>query len=179
MPSKDATAGPGVRRFTVTAVLAALALVLALVMSILWLTERGAAAEVRAERASMVELDTAYREYATDVLTKLMTIRQETLQQDVDEIIGMIEGDFEEQFAPRRDSYEDVVSTTNVVADGAVSATAVESSSTDEARVIMSVDQTIGNPRSEDDQDRQYRIRVDVNRHPDGTMKVSGVNFIP
>lgn len=80
-------------------------------------------------------------------MTKLMTIRQETLTEDVDEIIELIDGDFSEQFAPRRDSYEDVVTTTNVVADGVVSAAAVEHSYPDRAEVIMAIDQTIGNPR--------------------------------
>src|SRR5699024_8863870 len=112
VPSKDTAAGGPKRGFVITAVIAALSLIAAIVMSGLWLAERGEADSVRAERASSAELDTAYREYATDVMTKLMTIRQETLQDDVDTIIGMIEGDFEEQFAPRRDSYEEVVETT-------------------------------------------------------------------
>lgn len=112
-------------------------------------------------------------------MTKLMTIRQETLSEDVDEIVGLIEGDFSEQFAPRRDSYEDVVTTTKVVADGIVSAAAVESAYPDKAEVIMAIDQSIGNPKAEEDQERQYRVRVTVNRHDDGVMKVSGVNFIP
>ena len=84
-----------------------------------------------------------------------------------------------DQFAPRRDSYEDVVKTTNVVAEGVVSAAAVEHSYPDRAEVIMAIDQTIGNPKSDEDQDRQYRVRVTVNRHDDGEMKVTGVNFIP
>lgn len=159
MPSKDTAAGGPKRGFVITAVIAALSLIAAIVMSGLWLAERGEADSVRAERASSAELDTAYREYATDVMTKLMTIRQETLQDDVDTIIGMIEGDFEEQFAPRRDSYEEVVETTGVVADGAVSAAAVETSSPDKAEVIMAIDQTIGNPKAEEEQAREYRIR--------------------
>src|SRR5699024_10211331 len=179
VPSKDTAAGGPKRGFVITAVIAALSLIAAIVMSGLWLAERGEADSVRAERASSAELDTAYREYATDVMTKLMTIRQETLQDDVDTIIGMIEGDFEEQFAPRRDSYEEVVETTGVVADGAVSAAAVETSSPDKAEVIMAIDQTIGNPKAEEEQAREYRIRVTVNRHDDGVMKVSGGSFIP
>lgn len=180
MPSKDTTTDEGAGRgLTVAAVVAVLALIAALVMSGLWLSERGEAGAVRAERASAVELDVDYRDYATDVMTRLMTIRQETLKEDVDTIIGMIEGDFSEQFAPRRDSYEDVVKTTKVAADGAVTASAVETSSPEKAEVIMAIDQSISNPRSKEDQDRQYRIRVTVNRHDDGEMKVSGVNFIP
>lgn len=179
MPTKDEHAGGAGRGVVVASTVAALLLVAALVMSTLWLVNRGEAASIRADRASATELDTAYRDYATDVLTRLMTIRQDTLQSDVDTIIGMIEGDFEEQFAPRRDSYEDVVRTTKVAADGVVSAAAVETSSPDGAEVIMAIDQTIENPVADEDQDRQYRIRVTVNRHDDGALKVSGVNFIP
>ncbi|MFN3600433.1 MAG: hypothetical protein ACK4UY_03475 [Dietzia sp.] len=164
---------------TPLAVIAALSLLAALVTGGLWLSEQGKAASVRADRASATELDLAYRDFATEVMTHLMTIRQETLSEDVDRIVGMIEGDFSEQFAPRRDSYEEVVQTTEVVADGVVSAAAVERSYPDHADVIMAIDQTIGNPASQEDQDRQYRVRVTVNRHDDGEMKVSGVNFIP
>ena len=177
-PERTATGG-GRTALIATAVVAAVCLVAAVVASGLWLNERNEAASIRADRASASELDTSYRDYATDVMTKLMTIRQETLTEDVDTIVGMIEGDFSEQFAPRRDSYEEVVKTTAVVADGVVSAAAVEHSYPDRAEVIMAIDQTIGNPKSKEDQDRQYRVRVTVNRHDDGTMKVSGVNFIP
>ena len=171
--------GGGRTGLIVAAVIAAVCLVAAVVASGLWISERNQAASIRADRASAAELDGSYREFATDVMTRLMTIRQESLTEDVDRIVGMIEGDFSEQFAPRRDSYEEVVKTTSVVADGVVSAAAVEHSYPDRAEVIMAIDQTIGNPKSKEDQDRQYRVRVTVNRHDDGTMKVSGVNFIP
>lgn len=180
MPQPDDTPTTrGRTGLTVVAVIAAICLVAAIVATGLWVSERNEAASVRADRASQSELDTAYSDFATQVMTKLMTIRQESLSEDVDEIVGLIEGDFSEQFAPRRDSYEDVVTTTNVVADGAVTAAAVEHSYPDRAEVIMAINQTIGNPKAEDEQDRQYRVRVTVNRHDDGAMKVSGVNFIP
>lgn len=171
--------GSGRTGLIVTAVIAALCLVAALVMTGLWLSERNEAASVRADRATATELDNSYREFARTVMTKLMTIRQETLTEDVDEIIGLIDGDFSEQFAPRRDSYEEVVETAEVVADGVVSAAAVELSHPDRAEVIMAIDQTIGNPVAEDELDHQYRVRVTVDRHDDGEMKVTGVNFIP
>lgn len=180
MPQSDQTpTGGGRAGLIAVSVIAAVCLVAALVATGLWVSERNKAATVRADRASSAELDTSYRDFATEVMTKLMTIRQETLSEDVDEIVGLIEGDFSEQFAPRRDSYEDVVTTTNVVADGVVSAAAVEHAYPDRAEVIMAIDQTIGNPKADKDQDRQYRVRVTVNRHDDGVMKVSGVNFIP
>ncbi|GAA1051679.1 hypothetical protein GCM10009570_02670 [Dietzia natronolimnaea] len=180
MPQPDDTPTEGGRTWLVVAsVVAALCLVAALVMSGLWLAERGKGATIRADRASATELDASYRDFASEVMTRLMTIRQETLTEDVDRIVEMIEGDFSEQFTPRRDSYEEVVETTAVVADGVVSAAAVEQSTPERAEVIMAIDQTIGNPRSQEDQDRQYRVRVTVNRHDDGEMKVSGVNFIP
>ena len=180
MPQSDQTpTGGGRTGLTVVAVIAGVCLVAAIVATGLWVSERTSAASVRADRAAAAELDGTYRDFATEVMTKLMTIRQETLTEDVDEIVGLIEGDFSEQFAPRRDSYEDVVTSTNVVADGVVSAAAVEHSYPDRAEVIMAIDQTIGNPKAVDNQERQYRVRVTVNRHEDGVMKVSGVNFIP
>ncbi|HIW68639.1 MAG TPA: hypothetical protein H9878_11010, partial [Candidatus Dietzia merdigallinarum] len=119
MPQSDQTpTGGGRTGLIVVSLIAALCLVAAVVAAGLWVSERNEAATVRADRASAAELDASYRDFATDVMTKLMTIRQETLSEDVDEIVGLIEGDFSEQFAPRRDSYEDVVTTTNVVADG-------------------------------------------------------------
>ena len=177
-PDQTSTGG-GRAGLIVAAVVAAVCLVAAIVATGLWAAERTDAASIRADRASAAELDASYRDFATEVMTKLMTIRQETLSEDVDEIVSLIEGDFSEQFAPRRDSYEDVVTTTNVVADGVVSAAAVETSDPDRAEVIMAIDQTIGNPKADDNQERQYRVRVTVNRHEDGMMKVSGVNFIP
>lgn len=175
------TTGGGAGRLTVVllAVLTACALVAACVMGGLWLNERGRAGELRAERASAAELDGQYRDFATQVLTHLMTIRQETLPQDVDRIVGEIEGDFAQQFSPRKDSYKDVVKSTKIVADGAVTAAAVEKNEPDHADVIMAIDQSIANPKDKDKQQRQYRIRVTVNRHDDGTMKVSEVSFIP
>lgn len=179
MPSKTPAPRGGQPGLTVMAVIASLCLIAALVAGGLWLSERGEADSVRAERASAAELDTAYRDFATQVMTHLMTIRQDTLKDDVDRIVGEIEGDFSEQFAPRRDSYEEVVKTTKVAAEGSVTAAAVEKADGEQGQVIMAIDQTIANPRSEDGQDRQYRIRVTVNRHDDGEMKVSGVDFIP
>lgn len=180
MPQPDEKPADGGRTgLIVAAVITAVLLVAALVSGFLWLDKRGDAQSVRADRASAIELDAAYTDFATTVMTKLMTIKQETLSEDVDEIVGLIEGDFSEQFAPRRDSYEEVVKTTDVVAEGVVSAAAVEHLYPDRAEVIMAIDQTIGNPKSDKDQDRQYRVRVTVNRHDDGQMKVSGVNFIP
>lgn len=179
MPLKNP--GPEGRRIglTVVTVIAACSLIAALIAGGLWWSERGEADSVRSERASAAELDTAYTEFATEVMTHLMTIRQDTLKDDVDRIVGEIEGDFSEQFAPRRDSYEEVVKTTKVAAEGTVGAAAVEKADEEQAQVIMAIDQTIANPRSEEGQDRQYRIRVTVNRHDDGVLKVSGVDFIP
>ncbi|MFD2394490.1 hypothetical protein ACFSSF_12880 [Dietzia aerolata] len=100
MAQPDQSPGDGRTGLTVAAVIAAVCLVAAIVATGLWVSERTGAASVRADRASAAELDASYRDFATTVMTKLMTIRQETLSEDVDEIVGLIEGDFSEQFAP-------------------------------------------------------------------------------
>lgn len=183
-PTAEATSGSadrGVRPSVLAAVIAAfaIALVAAIVMTSLWLFERGSAGEARTERAVAAELDQQYIDKASEVLTWLMTIRQDTLEEDVDRIAANIEGDFESQFTPRQDSYREVVELVEVVADGSIIAAAVEAQHPDRADVVMAVDQSISNPQTEEPQERTYRMRVTVNRHDDGTMKVAGVNFVP
>lgn len=175
------SAGSGVRPAVLYTVLTvfAVALVAAIVMTSLWLVERGAAGETRTERAVAAELDQQYVDKASEVMTWLMTIRQDTLEEDVDRITANIEGDFESQFAPRQDSYREVIELSEVVADGSIIAAAVEERHPDRADVVMAVDQTIGNEQTDEPQDRTYRLRITVNQHDDGTMKVAGVNFIP
>lgn len=163
----------------VLAALCVIAFVVAVTMVVLFLHSRSEAGSERASRAVSLEDRQRYVDTATTVVTHLMTIRQETLQQDVDRINGEIEGDFAQQFTPRKDSFEEIVKTTKVVADGDIVASGVEKDFGDHADVLMAVDQNITNPSTKKPQKRNYRMRITVNQHPDGTMKVAGVNFVP
>lgn len=145
----------------VAAVVALIALIVALVGAYMALDARAEANEVRTSRAATYEKQTEAVDLATKVMTNLMTIRQDTIAEDVDKIEADIDGDFASQFSPRRDSYESIVELNKVVAEGSVVAAGLENETTDDDgttqyNVVMAVDQQIQNqPAGEDDDETE------------------------
>lgn len=145
----------------VAAVVALIALIVALVGAYVALDARAEANEVRTSRAATYEQQSEAVDLATKVMTNLMTIRQDTIAEDVDKIEADIDGDFASQFSPRRDSYESIVELNKVVAEGSVVAAGLENETTDDDgttqyNVVMAVDQQIQNqPAGEDDDETE------------------------
>lgn len=115
---------------------------------------RSEANSIRADRASVWEDHQQATDFAAKVMTNLMTIRQETIDQDLEKITADIGGDFAEQFNPRRDSYAAVVDLNKIVADGVIASAAFENETTDDNGkksylVILAVDQTIRNANTD------------------------------
>lgn len=143
----------------VAVIIALISLVVALIGAYMALDARAEANEVRTSRAATYERQGDAVDLAEKVMTNLMTIRQETVAEDVDKIEADIDGDFASQFSPRRDSYESVVELNKVVADGSVVAAGLENQTTDDEgkvqyNIIMAVDQKIQNqPSADDDKD--------------------------
>lgn len=134
----------------VAAAVALVTLVVALVGAYMALDARAEANEVRTTRAATYEQQTDAVNLATKVMTNLMTIRQDTIAEDVDKIEADIDGDFASQFSPRRDSYESIVELNKVVAEGSVVAAGLENQTTDgdgktQYNIVMAVDQQIQN----------------------------------
>lgn len=132
------------------AVVALIALIVALLGAYMALDARAEANEVRTSRAATYEKQTEAVDLATKVMTNLMTIRQDTIAEDVDKIEADIDGDFASQFGPRRDSYESIVELNKVVAEGSVVAAGLENQTTDgdgktQYNIVMAVDQQIQN----------------------------------
>ena len=132
------------------AVVALIALIVALLGAYMALDARAEANEVRTSRAATYEKQTEAVDLATKVMTNLMTIRQDTIAEDVDKIEAEIDGDFASQFGPRRDSYESIVELNKVVAEGSVVAAGLENQTTDgdgktQYNIVMAVDQQIQN----------------------------------
>lgn len=227
----------------ITALLTAVALAAAVVGVWMFIDKRAEANDIRSERSTVRVQQQEAVDFATKVMTNLMTIRQDTLQQDVDRLVADIGGDFAGQFNPRRDSYQAVVELNKIVAEGSVVAAGLETQTTDETGhtqyiVVMAVDQSIQNnatpigpdgsaapttaatptaaptsaatttpkddvtstttgndapsggatPNSPPDpgqaepgkpENHTYRVRVTVSKQDDGTLKVTGVDFIP
>lgn len=217
-------------------IITVVALVGATVGVVMFFSKRAEANSIRADRATVRVQQQEAVDFAKKVMTNLMTIRQETLQQDVDNLVADIGGDFAGQFTPRRDSYEAVVELNKIVAEGTVMAAGLETQTTDDAGktqylVILAVDQSIQNnatpsgagaedpsstpattsrpaptpsstapsstapsstaPSSGDPaldpgtaepgkpEAHTYRVRVTVSKEDEGSLKVTGVDFIP
>ena len=140
------------------AVVALIALIVALVGAYMALDARAEANEIRTTRAATYEQQTDAVNLATKVMTNLMTIRQDTIADDVDKIEADIDGDFASQFSPRRDSYESIVELNKVVAEGSVVAAGLENQTTDDDgktqyNIVMAVDQQIQNQPADDSGD--------------------------
>ena len=140
------------------AAVALIALIVALVGAYMALDARAEANEIRTTRAATYEQQTDAVNLATKVMTNLMTIRQDTIADDVDKIEADIDGDFASQFSPRRDSYESIVELNKVVAEGSVVAAGLENQTTDDDgktqyNIVMAVDQQIQNQPADDSGD--------------------------
>ena len=140
------------------AAVALIALIVALVGAYMALDAGAEANEIRTTRAATYEQQTDAVNLATKVMTNLMTIRQDTIAEDVDKIEADIDGDFASQFSPRRDSYESIVELNKVVAEGSVVAAGLENQTTDDDgktqyNIVMAVDQQIQNQPADDSGD--------------------------
>lgn len=134
----------------VAAVLALVALVFAGVGAGMAINAHNDASDIRSSRASTYERQQNAVDLANTVMTKLMTIRQDTVKDDVAAIEADIDGDFASQFGPRTDSYESIVQLNKIVAEGSVVASGLENETTDDKgktqyNVVMAVDQQIRN----------------------------------
>ena len=151
------------------AAVALIALIVALVGAYMALDARAEANEIRTTRAATYEQQTDAVNLATKVMTNLMTIRQDTIAEDVDKIEADIDGDFASQFSPRRDSYESIVELNKVVAEGSVVAAGLENQTTDDDgktqyNIVMAVDQQIQNQPADDSGDAKKDDKDDKSK---------------
>ena len=163
----------------VAAAVALVTLVVALVGAYMALDARAEANEVRTTRAATYEQQTDAVNLATKVMTNLMTIRQDTIAEDVDKIEADIDGDFASQFSPRRDSYESIVELNKVVAEGSVVAAGLENQTTDgdgktQYNIVMAVDQQIQNQPGGDSDGADKDDKGDEDDKSDDAAKDSG-----
>ena len=163
----------------VAAAVALVALVVALVGAYMALDARAEANEVRTTRAATYEQQTDAANLATKVMTNLMTIRQDTIAEDVDKIEADIDGDFASQFSPRRDSYESIVELNKVVAEGSVVAAGLENQTTDgdgktQYNIVMAVDQQIQNQPGGDSDGADKDDKGDEDDKSDDAAKDTG-----
>ena len=153
----------------VTLLLSALALALAVVCVLLYLDLRSAdAVEERRERALAAARQTA---------VNFTTIDFENVDRDLERVLEGATGEFAEDFEAGADQLEKLVLDNKVESTGTVLATALVSSDTDSAQVLLVVDSTVANSASPEGQVRRFRISMDLVLEDD-TWRTSVLEFV-
>lgn len=177
-PSDDAepaaeTTPPARRWLTVSSVLTAAAIVAicALLGTSGWMAWRHhEVAKQRQDAAAFVAT-------AKQGIVNLTSLDFHKSKEDVQRILDSGTGEFKDQFQKTADDFAAVVKDTNAVAEGSVTAAAVESMSKDSAVVLVLSNERITNSAGAKDQPRTFRFRVSVVREGD-QLKLSKVEFV-
>jgi Mce-associated membrane protein len=98
-------------------------------------------------------------------------------KEDVQRILDSGTGEFRDQFQKTAEDFASVVKDTKAVAEGSVSAAAVESMTKDSAVVLVLANEHVTNSAGAKDQPRTFRFRVSVVREGD-QLKLSKVEFV-
>lgn len=108
----------------------------------------------------------------------LATISSNKAEADVQRILDSSIGAFHDDFARRAPAFIDAVKKAQANATGEVTAAGLESEAPDKAQVLVAVSVKTSIAGSPDQRPRAWRMRVMVQKVPDGT-KVTDVVFVP
>ncbi|MBX7451016.1 tetratricopeptide repeat protein [Mycolicibacterium sp. 3033] len=154
------------------AVVAGLAVVVALASLTGWLGYRTWESQ-RAEQAREVFLQVG-RQGALN----LTTIDWQEADSDVQRILDSATGTFYDDFQQRAQAFADVVKQAKSTSEGTIAEAGLESSSDNEARVLVAVNVKTSNAGAPEQQPRAWRMRISVDKIGD-EAKVSNVEFVP
>ncbi len=108
----------------------------------------------------------------------LTTIDFQHADADVRRILDSSTGAFHDEFAQHSDGFTDVVKKAQSRSQGTVTAAGMESSSNNQAQVLVAVQVSISDLTSSDQEPRSWRMRVTVDEIGKD-IKVSNVEFVP
>ncbi|MHA0288614.1 tetratricopeptide repeat protein [Mycobacterium sp. C3-094] len=154
------------------AVVAGSAVVVALAILTGWLGYRAWESQ-RAEQAREVFLQVG-RQGALN----LTTIDWQEADADVQRILDSATGTFYDDFQQRAQAFADVVKQAKSTSEGTIAEAGLESSTDDEARVLVAVNVKTSNAGAPEQQPRAWRMRISVEKIGD-EAKVSNVEFVP
>lgn len=116
---------------------------------------------------------------ATDGVENLLTLRPSTVEATAKEIVNSSTGAFKKDFEARKKVFVDAIKEEEVTSSGEIRAVGVESFDGERASVLIAASSTVSNKASKDQpQDRDYRIRVQTEKHGDRWL-VAQVEFVP
>jgi Mce-associated membrane protein len=119
----------------------------------------------------------AYIATARQGVVNLTSLDFNKSKQDVQRILDSATGDFRDQVQKTAEDFASVVKDTKAVAEGTVSAAAVESMNRDSAVVLVLANERVTNAAGAKDQPRTFRFRVSV-VHDGDQLKLSKVEFV-
>lgn len=131
-----------------------------------WQTTEAAAAR------DVTVLDTA-----TQMATNLVTLRHQSLDEDIQKVADGTTGPFHEQFATSSGGFGDVLNQGQVESTGEVKSAGVVDATDDHATVLAAVTSTVKNTEAPDGEMRVYRMKMTLDL-VDGRWLVSNVEFV-
>ncbi|MFC9978564.1 hypothetical protein [Gordonia sp. NPDC127522] len=99
-------------------------------------------------------------------------------KRDVDRIVAQSSGPFYDDFSKRAPDFTKVIEQSQVTTTGKVTSTALESTTDDDAIVLVAATSEVTNAAGARQEPRVWRLRVTVT-DVDGTTKISNVEFVP
>ncbi len=129
-----------------------------------------------ADRASS---DKAAVAVAREQVLGLTTLDYRKVDAQVAALVARTTGGFRQQFQLMAKTFEQVVTSSKITADGAVVAAGLSQRSGDDAKVLIASKATVKNTGSAQPTDRTYRMRVSLHRRDNGDWLVSNMEFVP
>jgi Mce-associated membrane protein len=114
---------------------------------------------------------------AEQAALNLTTIRWQQVDSDIQRILDGAAGGFHDDFAQRAPQFVEVVEQAKSTTSGAITAAGVESQTSDEASVLVTVNVKTSDAAVPDPSTRLWRMRLLVHSSGDD-MKVSKVEFV-
>lgn len=118
-----------------------------------------------------------YVETARGGTLNLLNVSFDTVDQDVDRLLGNASGAFQKDFGGNADNYKSVVKQAQVTSTGEVVEAALENVTDSGAVVLIAAQAKITNLSVPAGEPRSYRLRVSVGRDGD-RMTISDVQFV-
>lgn len=116
---------------------------------------------------------------ARDEAAALTSVDFRHPDQDVGKVLNNATGGFAKLFQQNRDSYTKIVKDGQVVSTGEVVGAGVETADEHSARILLAVQSRVQNKQAPNGESRAYRMVATMEKQPDRTWRVAGMEFLP
>lgn len=131
---------------------------------------------LRAEQAAQSR-DEQVLETARQVVVNLVTLRHQSVDEDIQRVADGTTGPFRDQFTSASGSFGDVLNQGQVESTGEVKEAGLVEADNDHAVVLAAVTSTVKNTEAPDGEIRVYRMKISLDS-VDGNWLVSDVEFV-